>query len=69
MKDKLDGEIKLVCVEVMGSEEREQHWVLNSNRLRTFEDGRLEIVTYLEAKFGLRIRDNKPSDTGFAWTL
>ena len=36
----------------------------NSNRLRTFEDARLEIVTYVEAKFGLRVRDSKPSDTG-----
>ena len=38
---------------------------LNSNRLRTFEDARLEVVTYVEAKFGLRVRDPKPSDTGF----
>ena len=37
---------------------------LNSNRLRTFEDARLEVVTYEEAKFGSRIRDSKPSDTG-----
>ena len=36
---------------------------LNSNRLRTFEDARLEIVICVEAKFGLRIRDSKPSDT------
>ena len=42
----------------------ERHLMLNSNRLRTFEDARLEIVTYVEAKFGLRIRDSKPSDTG-----
>ena len=38
--------------------------ILNSNRLRTFEGARLEIVTYVEAKFGLRNRDCKPSDTG-----
>ena len=37
--------------------------ILNSNRLRTFEDARLEIVTYVEAKFGLRIRDSSPSHT------
>ena len=42
----------------------EKHLILNSNRLRTFEDARLEIVTYVEAMFGLRIRDPKPSDTG-----
>ena len=45
-------------------EELEKHLILNSNRLRTFEDARLEVVTYVEAKFGLRIRDSKPSDTG-----
>ena len=54
MKDKLDDEIKLV----------EKHLILNSSRLRTFRDARLEVVTYVEAKFGLRIRDSKPSDTG-----
>ena len=32
--------------------------------MRTFEDARLEIVTCAEAKFGLRMRDSKPSDTG-----
>ena len=45
-------------------EELEKHLILNSNRLRTFEDARLEIVTSVEAKFGSRIRDSKPSDTG-----
>ena len=46
-------------------EELEKHLILNSNRLRTFEDVRLEIVTYVEVKFGLIIRDSKPSDVGF----
>ena len=32
--------------------------------MRTFEDAHLEIVTHVEAKFGSRIRDSKPSDTG-----
>ena len=45
-------------------EDLEKHLILNSNRLRTFEDARLEIVTYVEAKLCLRIRDSKPSDTG-----
>ena len=40
-------------------EELEKHLILNSNRLKTFEELRLEIVTYVEAKFGLRIRDAK----------
>ena len=44
-------------------EELEKHLILNTNRLRTFEDARLEVVTYVEAKIGLRIRDSKPSDT------
>ena len=64
MKDKLDDESKLAGLESLVLEELEKHLILNSNRLRTFEDARLEIVTYVEAKFGLRIRDSKPSDTG-----
>ena len=64
LKDKLDGEIKLAGLEALLPEELEKHLVLISNRLRTFEDARLAIVTYVEAKFGLRMRDPKPSDTG-----
>ena len=64
MKDKLDDEIKLAGLESLVPEELEKHLILNSNRLRTFEDARLEIVTHVEAKFGLRISDSKPSDTG-----
>ena len=45
-------------------EELEKHLILNSNRLRTFEDARLEIVTYVEAKFCLSVRDSKPSESG-----
>ena len=58
LKDKLDDEIKLAGLESLVPEE------LNSNRLRIFEDARLEVVKYVEAKFVLRIRDSKPSDTG-----
>ena len=64
MKDKLDDEIKLAGLESLVPEELEKHLIFNSNRLRTFEDARLEVVTYVEAKFGLRIRGSKPSDTG-----
>ena len=64
MKDMLDDEIKLAGLESLVLEELEKHLILNSNRWRTFEDARLEVVTYVEAKFGLRIRDSKPSDTG-----
>ena len=64
MKDTLDDEIKLAGLESLVSEELEKQLILNSNRLRTFEDARLEVVTYVEAKFGLKIRDSKPSDTG-----
>ena len=64
LKDKMDDEIKLAGLEALVLEELEKHLILNSNRLRTFEDARLEIVTYVEAKFGVRIRDSTPSDTG-----
>ena len=64
LKNKMDDEIKLAALEALVPEELEKHLILNSDRLRTFEDARLEIVTYVEAKFGLIIRDSKPSDTG-----
>ena len=64
IKDKLDDEIKLAGLESLVPEELEKHLILNSNRLRTFEDARLEVMTYVEAKIGLRIRDSKPSETG-----
>ena len=51
-------------LESLVPEELEKHLILNSNRLRTFEDARLEVVTYVEAKFGLRIRDFKPMNIG-----
>ena len=58
LKNKMDDEIKLagLCRRSLRST-----WF---SRLRTFEDARLEIVTYVEAKFGFRIRDSTPSDTG-----
>ena len=45
-------------------EELKKHLIPNSNRLRTFEDTRLEVVMYVEAKFGLRIRAAEPGDPG-----
>ena len=38
MKDKLDDEIKLAGLESLVPEEHEKHLILNSNRLRTFDD-------------------------------
>ena len=64
MKGKLNDEIKLAGLDSLVLEELVKHLDLNSNRLRTFEDARLEVVTYVEAKFCMRIRDSKPSDTG-----
>ena len=64
VKDKFDDEIKLASLESLVPEELERNLILNSKRLRTFEDARLEVVTCVEAKFGLRIRDSKPSDAG-----
>ena len=60
MKDKLDDDTKLAGLESLVQQELEKHQILNSNRLRTFEDARLEVVTYVEAKYGLRIRTQIP---------
>ena len=38
LKDKMDDEIKLAGLEALVPEELEKHLILNSNRLRTFED-------------------------------
>ena len=38
MKDKLDDEIKLAGLESLVPQELDKHLILNSNRLRTFED-------------------------------
>ena len=43
LKDKLDDEIKLAGLESLVPDELEKHLILNSNRLRTFEDARLEV--------------------------
>ena len=53
LKSKMDDEIKLVGLEALVPEELEKHLIFNSNRLRTIEDACPEIVTYVEAKFGL----------------
>ena len=63
LKGKMDDEIKRAGLESLVPEELENHLIFNSTRLRTFEDARSEIVTYVEEKFGLRIR--KPSEAGF----
>ena len=64
IEEKLDDEIKLAGLESLVPEELEKHLILDSNRLRIFEDAHREVVTYVEANFGLIIRDSKPSDTG-----
>ena len=69
MKHKLGDAIKLAGLELLVPEELEKHLILNSKRLRTFEDARLEVVTYVEAKFGLRSRDSKPGGHELAWTF
>ena len=54
LKDNFDDEIKLAGLDALVPEELEKHLRLNSNRLRTFEDARLETVTCVEAKFSFR---------------
>ena len=49
-------------------EELEKHMILNSNRLRTFEDARLEIVTYVEAKISSQVTQDL-EDTLIPWML
>ena len=64
LRDTLDDEIKLAGLEALVPQELEKHSMLNPKCLRTFGDARLEVVKCVEAKFGLRIRDSKPRETG-----
>ena len=59
MKDKLDDEINLAGLESLMPEKLEKHQILISN-IR----GCAPVSRDVEAKFGLRIRDSKQSDTG-----
>ena len=52
LENKMNDEIKRAGLEALVTEEVEEHLILNSNRLRTFEDARREVVTYVERQFG-----------------
>ena len=72
MRDKLDDEIKLAGLESLVPKELEKHLILNSNRLRTFEDARLGVVMCVEVKFGLRTPSRMTrvlGDTQVPWML
>ena len=56
--------LKTIQITYTATHGEKKHLILNSNRLRTFEDARLEIVTNVEAKFGLRIRYSKLGSRG-----
>ena len=59
----MDDEIKRASLESLVPEDLENHLIFNSNRLRTFRDARSEIVTYVEEKFGSRLR-NRAKENG-----
>ena len=64
LENKTNDDIKLAGLEALAPEVLEKHLILNYYRIRTFEDARREVVTYVEAKCGFKIRNSKPSDTG-----
>ena len=47
----MNDEIKLAGLEALVPKDLGKHLILNSNRLRTFEDARREVVTYVEKQF------------------
>ena len=51
-ESKMNDEIKLAGLEALVPKELEKHLMLNSNCIRTFEDARRELVTYVEKQFG-----------------
>ena len=68
LKSKLHDEIKLAGLEALVPEQLEK-LILNANRLRTFGEARLEIVTSVEAKVGQRIRDARRGETCMSCTI
>ena len=62
-KATLDDESKFAGLEALVREELEKHLMPNFSRMRIFEDGCLEIVTYVEAKFGFTVHDSKLSES------
>ena len=53
--------LKVGGLEALLPEELERQLMLNPTRLSTYETARPEVVTYTEARTGLRIRDTQPS--------
>ena len=58
---KLDNELKVAGMEALVPEELARYLLLNATRRSTHEAAEFEVVTYAEAKTGLRIRDTPPS--------
>ena len=48
----MNDESKLAGLDALVPKELEKHLILNSNCLRTFEDSRREVVTYVEKQCG-----------------
>ena len=60
VRQPLSDELKLAGLEALVPEDIERHLMLNSNRLTTYLEARLEVVTYVEARTGLKIKDSRP---------
>ena len=62
IRSPLDNELKLAGMDALVPEELARYLLLNATRRSTHEAAELEVVTYAEAKTGLRIRDTQPSE-------
>ena len=47
LENEMNDEIKLAGLEALVPEELEKHLILNTNRLRIYEDARREVVSYV----------------------
>ena len=63
IKKEMDDELKLAGLEALVPAELEQHLLMNAARLDTYALARTEIVTYVESKTGLKIRDGAPAES------
>ena len=62
----MDDELKLAGLEALVPDDVEKHLMINANRLDTYDKARLEVVTYVEARTGTKMKAEtlKPGGAG-----
>jgi len=65
-REKVSDDVKMAALEMIVPTDLENHLVLNKYRLRSFEDAYREVVTILEARTGVRLKQPSIKYSGAA---